>query len=68
MTKGASGEYSRRRQFSMTRFDSDTLLPDEEQQADDGDVAVHSTGMLRCVSCSLDEELVLDRLARPRGA
>jgi hypothetical protein len=60
----------------MTRFDSDTLLPDEEQQADDGgccgaldgDVAVHSTGMLRCVSCSLDEELVLDRLARPRGA
>jgi hypothetical protein len=54
LTKGASGEYGRRRSFSMTRFDSDTLLPDEEQQANDGDVAVRS--------CSLDEELVLDRL------
>jgi hypothetical protein len=40
LTKGASGEYSRRRQFSMTRFDSDTLLLDEELQDDDGDVAV----------------------------
>jgi hypothetical protein len=39
-TKGASDEYSRRRQFSMTRFDSDTLLLDEELQDDDGDVAV----------------------------